>query len=500
MSHPEPDPEPRLLLEDYGSQARQWLARFASQPRPRPAGSAADSNGRPAPPIHLLLEDFTRRRDEWWTRYQQSPPKSKPAPQSADQADLSLLVEDYYDARRRASKAARARERAAHAPPPPASLDPVPADEIPVDLLVHWDTNLTLSGNQRPMVLSLLAHVILVGILILQPNILPFRQRPLDLETPNFTMLTPPEDFLKELTQPEPNEGPVSIEFEGKDELPVPVMKPPEQPAPAPPALHAEPEPEPVPEPPPTVEVTPEEPTPEPPPERRDPEPNPEAPPPAIAARSPNPGEFNPDRRLGRPAELPMPKPPSRPAKRPRLQLEDPRTGSPGRVGPAQLGSLALNARPGQLVEGAIRNLSASGGRGGRQAVGDGSGTGGLSGYLPPSPGNAGSNLELLSDPMGVDFRPYLLQVLASVRRNWYAVIPESARLGMNRGSVAIQLRVVRSGSVAKLVIANSSGTNSLDRAAVAGISASNPLPPLPSDYKGSDVSFQFVFRYNLKR
>jgi TonB family protein len=498
VSQPESDPELRLLLEDYGSQARQWLARFASQPRPHPPGSAADSNGRTGPTIHLLIEDFTRRRGEWWTRYQQSPSTSKTTPQSADQADLSLLVEDYYDARHRVLKAAR--ERTTRALPRPVSQDPAPADDIPLDLLVHWDANLTVRGSRRPMVLSLLAHVILVGILIVQPKVLPFKQRPLDLETPNFTMLTPPEDFLKELTQPEPNEGPVSIEFEGKDELPVPVMKPPEQPAPAPPALQPEPEPEPEPEPSPTVEVDPEEPTPEPPPERRDPEPNPEAPPPAIAARSPNPGEFNPDLRLGRPAELPMPKPPSRPAKRPRLQLEDPRTGSPGRAGPAQLGSLALNARPGQLVEGAIRNLSASGGRGGRQAVGDGAGTGGLSGYLPPSPGNAGSNLELLSDPMGVDFRPYLLQVLASVRRNWYAVIPESARLGMNRGSVAIQLRVIRSGNVAKLVIANSSGTSSLDRAAVAGISASNPLPPLPSEYKGSEVSFQFVFRYNLKR
>jgi outer membrane biosynthesis protein TonB len=49
------------------------------------------------------------------------------------------------------------------------------------------------------------------------------------------------------------------------------------------------------------------------------------------------------------------------------------------------------------------------------------------------------------------------------------------------------------------LVIANSSGTQSLDRAAVAGISASNPFPPLPAEFPGSDVRLQFVFLYNVK-
>ena len=36
-------------------------------------------------------------------------------------------------------------------------------------------------------------------------------------------------------------------------------------------------------------------------------------------------------------------------------------------------------------------------------------------------------------------------------------------------------------------------------RAAVAGISASNPFPPLPGDFKGNQVRLQFNFAYNLK-
>ena len=37
------------------------------------------------------------------------------------------------------------------------------------------------------------------------------------------------------------------------------------------------------------------------------------------------------------------------------------------------------------------------------------------------------------------------------------------------------------------------------DRAAVAGISASVPFPPLPAEFKGSEVRLQFAFVYNMK-
>ena len=162
-----------------------------------------------------------------------------------------------------------------------------------------------------------------------------------------------------------------------------------------------------------------------------------------------------------------------------------------------RLGSLALTARTDEIIESALRRATTR--QSGRPAVGDGVPGGMRGGYLPPSPGNTGSNLELLSDPKGIDFRPYLIQILASVRRNWHAVIPESARLGLNRGRVSLQFSVARDGSVPKLVIAASSGVPALDRAAVAGISASNPFPPLPGDFNGQTVRLQFKFAYNMK-
>ncbi len=117
---------------------------------------------------------------------------------------------------------------------------------------------------------------------------------------------------------------------------------------------------------------------------------------------------------------------------------------------------------------------------------------------LPPSPGSQGILPELLSNPMGVDFKPYLAQVLARVRSNWFAVIPESARMG-NRGVVQLQFMIDRSGQVPKLVIATPSGSQSLDKAAVASISASVPFPPLPPEYKGLSIRLQFAFKYNVQ-
>jgi outer membrane biosynthesis protein TonB len=49
-------------------------------------------------------------------------------------------------------------------------------------------------------------------------------------------------------------------------------------------------------------------------------------------------------------------------------------------------------------------------------------------------------------------------------------------------------------------VIVANSGTDALDRAAVAGVSASNPFPPLPAEYKGDRIVLQFNFAYNMPR
>lgn len=122
------------------------------------------------------------------------------------------------------------------------------------------------------------------------------------------------------------------------------------------------------------------------------------------------------------------------------------------------------------------------------------------------SPGSAGTGasphaeVELQSDPQGADLRQYLMRILTIVRSNWRHVLPESARMGTLQGSTVIQFIINRDGSIPKLVTADESGIRALDTAAVAGLSMSNPLPPLPPDFKGQQVRVAFTFSVQGKQ
>jgi TonB family protein len=135
--------------------------------------------------------------------------------------------------------------------------------------------------------------------------------------------------------------------------------------------------------------------------------------------------------------------------------------------------------------------------RGGGLSTTDNGGVGEFNSLSLPS--NTGMEPQLLSDPMGVDFRPYLNAILATVRRNWMVVWPEAARMGRT-GKVALQFSIDKSGVVPKLVIATSSGVSSLDRAAVAAISQSVPFPPFPKNFRGDQIKLQLNFAYNAGR
>jgi TonB family protein len=270
--------------------------------------------------------------------------------------------------------------------------------------------------------------------------------------TEPFTLVAPP----RELTQTAPNQGKVGKDFNLESLLPRPrVFTPPSVPLGAPPVALPEP--------------------------------------PKLDAMA---GEMPP---LGQaPAGVRLPLPQIQPEERPKLALET--QGAPKGLGTARQPAVAGVPTPGKSVSEMARSL-ARGRNTGAQIVEDFGPSpdrqdGGLT--MEPSRGRTGSSLELLSDPRGVDFKPYLIRILASVKRNWTAVIPESARMG-RRGRAVVQFIINRDGTVPKLVIATPSGTEALDRAAVAGISATNPFPPLPAEFRGESVRLQFVFLYNMQ-
>jgi TonB family protein len=109
--------------------------------------------------------------------------------------------------------------------------------------------------------------------------------------------------------------------------------------------------------------------------------------------------------------------------------------------------------------------------------------------------------LDVLSDTMGVDFGPYLSRVVQNVRQNWYTLIPEVARAPiMKKGKVSIEFAIMKDGTVQGLRYVVSSGDVALDRAAYGGITASNPFPPLPTEFKGQYLALRFHFFYNPER
>jgi TonB family protein len=102
----------------------------------------------------------------------------------------------------------------------------------------------------------------------------------------------------------------------------------------------------------------------------------------------------------------------------------------------------------------------------------------------------------LSPNPKGIDFGPYLNTLLDRLRRNWYAVMPEIARLGQ-KGRVDIVFSVSKSGMVKDLLVVEHSGVEALDKGALSAIHLSNPFQALPAEYE-TDLKLRIAFLYNM--
>ena len=102
----------------------------------------------------------------------------------------------------------------------------------------------------------------------------------------------------------------------------------------------------------------------------------------------------------------------------------------------------------------------------------------------------------LSPNPKGIDFGPYLNQLLNRLRTNWYYSMPEIARLGQ-KGRVDIVFSVTRSGVVKDLQVVSPSGVDPLDKGALSAIHLSNPFQPLPAEYE-TDLKLRIAFLYNM--
>lgn len=153
---------------------------------------------------------------------------------------------------------------------------------------------------------------------------------------------------------------------------------------------------------------------------------------------------------------------------------------------------------PGKALQESMQEAMKGGGSEGVASEGP-IGRGGYGGGGGGGRGFGGNAVEILTPTEGVDFSTYIARVLASVKRNWYAVMPESAQLG-DKGKVVLQFRIMRNGVVPEQepVMMGSSGKEPLDRAASSSIRASTPFEPLPSAFSGPYIELRFIFLYNI--
>ncbi len=308
-----------------------------------------------------------------------------------------------------------------------------PPADAELHLLTDWSEPGGSARHRKAAALSLLFHVVFIMAVAATSKIL-FAPPKSMTESPVVTPLIAPP--LTALTQKAPNNGKITKEFNIAESQPRPRIQAPAR----------APEPSPV-------------------PQFR---PAPPAPPAPKPIDIPEPPKVQmPTART----DVALAMPQIQQVEKPPLAFENP--VAPPAVQPGQ-------GLPIPSVADAIRGA----GRGGGATV-----------NVPQSPGVQPSAMQLLSDPMGVDFAPYLRQILATVTRYWQAVWPDAARRGAT-GKVALQFTIDRSGGVPKLVYVEQSGQTALDRAAVAAISGSVPFPPFPKEYKGQTIALQLNFSY----
>lgn len=339
-----------------------------------------------------------------------------------------------------------------------------PSADAELHLLTDWGDADASGRHKRALVGTVLVHAVVIAAMIAVPPILvePERQ---DGPAPHITLLQPTE-----LTQKAPNKGPISKEFEARVSLPRRAL--PNPPAPPPQPTAKTPRPAVIPQAAPPKPAAPAQPLPEPPKMDTAIKEPPRTDLPAIAQNAPVP-----------------PPPQIQPVEKPKLSLDAvaPPAASPGRPSPT--------SNPATGIADTVRDIARGGGIPG--IIGDAGASDSGYGSITqrPTPGIPLANVELKSDAQGADFRPYLIRLIQTVKRNWMAVMPQSVKLG-RRGKVVIQFRIWRDGHSDKAVYAQNSGSEALDHAAIAGISASNPFQPLPPEFKGQSIVLQLNFVY----
>jgi periplasmic protein TonB len=88
----------------------------------------------------------------------------------------------------------------------------------------------------------------------------------------------------------------------------------------------------------------------------------------------------------------------------------------------------------------------------------------------------------------------YVDAITRRISQNWLQSLVDNRIRSAPR--VYLSFDIERNGTISNMEIKQPSGIPSLDRSAQRAILASNPLPPLPPDYRGGAINVSFYFEY----
>lgn len=101
--------------------------------------------------------------------------------------------------------------------------------------------------------------------------------------------------------------------------------------------------------------------------------------------------------------------------------------------------------------------------------------------------------VDILSDTQGVNFRPYVKNVLSQIRDQWAAQVPPGAQ----PGSTEIRLSIKPDGTIAAMHMDGSSNDDLLNRVAWDSLTEVGQLPPLPAKFHGQSLEMRIHFTVN---
>jgi TonB family protein len=106
--------------------------------------------------------------------------------------------------------------------------------------------------------------------------------------------------------------------------------------------------------------------------------------------------------------------------------------------------------------------------------------------------------VDILSDTGGVDLRPYMKEILGSIRRNWISLIPPEAKPPESKqGEAQIRFTIAPDGKITAMHLDGSAQDDGINRSCWGAITSMGQFPALPAAMGTKPLELRIHFYVN---